>query len=66
MMDAKERQRRYSKKYDDKRKEAGDTRHVVWLSPEATAALQKLMVVGSASRREEVINQAIIDAAKNK
>ncbi len=66
MMDAKERQRGYSKKHEDKRKEAGDTRHVVWLSAEATAALQRLTVVGSPRKREEVINQAIIDAAKNK
>lgn len=63
---AKERQRNYSRRHEEKRREAGDVRHVVWLSPEAEAALQKLMVVGSPRKREEVINQAIINAAKNK
>lgn len=62
----KERQRVYSRKHEDKRKEAGDTRHVVWLSAEATAALQRLTVVGTPSRREEIFNRAIIELSKQK
>lgn len=65
-MDVKARNRGYAKKHENKRKEAGDTRHVVWLSAEATEALQKLMVVGSPRKREEVINAVIINAAKQK
>jgi hypothetical protein len=61
MMDAKERQRGYSRKYEDKRRAAGDTKHIVWLSAEATAALETLE-----GRKEDIFSQAIIAAAKNK
>lgn len=61
MMDAKERQRVYSRTYEERRRAAGDTKHIVWLSAEATAALEKLE-----GRKEDIFSQAIIDAAKNK
>lgn len=65
-MDAleRERQREYTRRHDARRKEAGDTRHVVWLSAEATAALNEL--TGGVVPKEIVFNDAIIKAAKQK
>lgn len=65
-MDAleRERQREYTRRHDARRKEAGDTRHVVWLSAEATAALNEL--TDGVVPKEIVFNDAIIKAAKQK
>lgn len=65
MIDVKERNRGYAKKHESKRKEAGDTRHVIWLSAEATAALNDLTGDGVVPK-EIVFNDAIIKAAKQK
>lgn len=66
-MDAleRERQREYTRRHNARRKEAGDTRHVVWLSAEATAALNEL-TGGGVVPKEIVFNDAIIKAAKQK
>lgn len=61
----RERQREYTRRHDARRKEAGDTRHVVWLSAEGTAALNSLTGNGIVPK-EMVFNDALIKAAKQK
>lgn len=64
-VDKKARQRQYSKRHADRRREAGDTCHTVWLSAEGTAALVQLTGNGIIPK-ELAINDAIIEASKQK
>ena len=64
-VDKKARQRQYSKRHADRRREAGDTCHTVWLSAEGTAALVQLTGNGIIPK-ELAINDAIIESSKQK
>lgn len=60
--DKKARQYGYVKKYDAKRKAAGDVKTNIWLTPAATQALNAAMEANKKSK-EDTINQALLELA---
>lgn len=62
MSDKKERQRGYARTHYEKRRDAGYVKTIVWLTAEASDALDRA-IKASGKSKESTVNLAIIEMA---